>query len=139
MLGMAANLPGVNRLETIRDDGCLCQLDNSVGEHLGMNAEVVLGVEATKNGDGDAADLELKAGPVIDEARNQFTDAGFGFGLPVAGWPACNGFVTEFALRGAPWEPFRAAARRTTLVRTAGRSDGEGLLLPSPLPPGTLT
>ena len=46
----------------------LDEIDDAVGEHLGVDAEVAFMVEPREHGVGDTSDSHLEGGTVLDEA-----------------------------------------------------------------------
>jgi hypothetical protein len=59
--------PGVHLLEAVRDDAGLDEVDHAVGEHLGVDAEVVLVHQRREHRVGNGADAHLQNGAVGDE------------------------------------------------------------------------
>lgn len=72
---------GVHRLVLVRDRAALEQVDEAVGEHLGVHAQVALLAQARHHGVGDAADAHLQAGAVLHQAGDEFADARLDLGL----------------------------------------------------------
>ena len=66
---------GVHLLVLVGDDAALDQVDEAVGEHLRVHAEVVLVGQAREHRVGNGADAHLQGGAVLDEAGDDFADA----------------------------------------------------------------
>ena len=71
------DLAPVAFLATAVDDALLDEIDDDVGEHLGVDAEVALVGERLADGGGNAADAHLDRGPVGDQVGHELADARF--------------------------------------------------------------
>ena len=67
-------LPAVALLARAGDDAGLDEIDDRVGEHLGVDAEVALVAERERGGGRDAADAQLERGAVGDELGDVLAD-----------------------------------------------------------------
>ena len=65
---------GVDALAPVGDDARLDQIDDAVREHLGVDAEVVLVVEAAQHGVRDCADAHLQRRAVLDQRGDVLAD-----------------------------------------------------------------
>ena len=77
MRKFATILSRVQALAGVGDDALVVEVDHALAEHLGVDAEVVLFVQEQQHGVGDAADAELQAGAVVDEAGDVLADGLF--------------------------------------------------------------
>ena len=57
----------MQRLFGVRDDTRFHQVHHPVGEHLGVNAQVVLVGQRQQQRLGDGTDAQLQGGTVVDE------------------------------------------------------------------------
>ena len=71
------HLVAVQGLAGVGDDALVVEVDDALAEHLGVDAEVVLLVQEQQHRVGDAADAELQAGAVVDEAGDVLADGLF--------------------------------------------------------------
>ena len=74
MQKLADDLAAVERLALAGDDAGLDQVDDGVGEHLGVDAQVLLVLEELEHGLGDAADAELDRRAVLDQGGDVLAD-----------------------------------------------------------------
>ena len=76
--------PGMDSLEPIGDDAALDQIDQPIGKHLGVDAELVLVGQPSQDSIRNPANPQLQRRAVLDEAGDQLADAaldcGFSFG-----------------------------------------------------------
>ena len=68
------DLAAVALLACPGDDAGLDEVDDGVGEHLGVDAEVVLVAQGQRGGGRDRPDPELEGRPVGHELRDEFAD-----------------------------------------------------------------
>ena len=66
--------PGCTLLAPVRDDARLDEIDHAVGEHLGVDAEIVLVEQAPQHRVGDRADAHLQRGAVGHERGDVLAD-----------------------------------------------------------------
>lgn len=65
---------GVDGLTGVGDRAGVVQINQAVGKHLGMDAEVLPVVEAGENGVGDSADAHLQGGTVGHQLRDDVSN-----------------------------------------------------------------
>jgi len=71
----ADQLPRVERLALVGDDPCVHQVDDAVGEHLCVYAEMAAVSQLGQHRVGDGTDPHLERGFVLDDPRHVLADA----------------------------------------------------------------
>ena len=97
------DLAAVQRLARAGDDAGLDQVNDAVGEHLGVDAEVFLVLQERQQRLRNAPDAQLDRGAVLDQRGDVFGDL-----------PGLLGVLRVAALRGSapPTAPARQCRRR---------------------------
>ena len=127
MQKLADDLAAVERLARAGDRARLDQVDDRVGEHLGVDAQVLLVLEELDDRLGDAPDAELDGRAVVDQARRCTRRSAGSSSSGSGGWTSISGASTGTRMSRS-WTWRKRVAQRARHLRVDLGDDQRGVL-----------